>query len=114
MVVVLPVHGIEVHIVEDVVHPPHVPLEPEAEPAEARGLPLLDERGIVQPPQSCGSSRMCGSPWIRASAGSGRPVRLRNGTTTPSAMAAAGGASVAPNCSAPRAVERVFHHGQER
>src|SRR4030095_2976557 len=31
-----PVHWIEAHEIEDVVHPPHVPLEPETEPAEVR------------------------------------------------------------------------------
>src|SRR6266540_3187884 len=36
VVAILPVHRIETHIVEDVVHPPQVPLEPEAEPAEVR------------------------------------------------------------------------------
>src|SRR4030095_6312351 len=36
VVAMLPVHRIEAHIVEDVVHPPQVPLEPDTETAEVR------------------------------------------------------------------------------
>src|SRR5262245_2330093 len=36
VVVILAVHRIEAHVVEDVVHPSHIPLEPEAKPAEVR------------------------------------------------------------------------------